>query len=218
MSTISCPQILPDIPNMGCAVKYGQVQKIAFTRNGNFFGTLNPIENLASWTDFLSATDETKVVVTPFVESPTSEGGDEKTFGGGNATLDGIEMVMGINPVKMSFALRHYPQRIISALKVLTQIKDMGVFLFNAHGQVICIQDGYNYKPIPIRSLFVGDLVLHGLSQPDRNTLSFSFKANYSDKLVLVSPSFNPLNDLANVDTSIGDGSFNMAFNKSYDL
>ena len=204
---------------MTCGIRYGQVQKIAFTRIGNLFSdSSNPITDLASWTAFLSAEDSTKIVVTPYVEAPTMEGGDEKTFGGGNATLDGIIMVLGSQPIRMSFALRNYPQAIISALKVLTKIKDLGVFLFNDNGGIICLQEDDTYLPIPIRALFVGDLILSGRTQPDRNTMKFSFKSNYSDKLVVVKPNFSPVNDLANIDVHIGDGSFSLAFNPSYDI
>lgn len=204
---------------MTCGIRYGQVQKIAFTRIGNLFSnSSNPITDLASWTAFLSAEDSTKIVVTPYVEAPTMEGGDEKTFGGGNTTLDGIIMVLGSQPIRMSFALRNYPQTIISALKVLTKIKDLGVFLFNDNGGIICLQEGDTYQPIPIRALFVGDLILSGRIQPDRNTMKFSFKSNYSDKLVVVKPDFSPINDLANIDVHIGDGSFSLAFNPSYDI
>ena len=214
-----CPTNLPPIPNMTCGIRYGQVQKIAFTRIGNLFSnSSNPITDLASWTAFLSAEDSTKIVVTPYVEAPTMEGGDEKTFGGGNATLDGIIMVLGSQPVRMSFALRNYPQTIISALKILMKIKDLGVFLFNDNGGIICLQEGDTYQPIPIRALFVGDLILSGRVQPDRNTMKFSFKSNYSDKLVVVKPDFSPINDLANIDVHIGDGSFSLAFNPSYDI
>ena len=203
---------------MTCGIRYGQVQKVAFTRVGNLFSNANPITDLASWTAFLSAEDSTKIVVTPYVEAPTMEGGDEKTFGGGNTTLDGIIMVLGSQPIRMSFALRNYPQAIISALKVLTKIKDLGVFLFNDNGGIICLQEGGTYLPIPIRALFVGDLILSGRTQPDRNTMKFSFKSNYSDKLVVVKPNFSPVNDLANIDVHIGDGSFASAFNPSYDI
>ena len=204
---------------MTCGIRYGQVQKIAFTRIGNLFSdSSNPITDLASWTAFLAAEDSTKIVVTPYVEAPTMEGGDEKTFGGGNATLDGIIMVLGSQPIRMSFALRNYPQTIISALKVLTKIKDLGVFLFNDNGGIICLQEDGTYLPIPIRALFVGDLILSGRTQPDRNTMKFSFKSNYSDKLVVVKPNFSPVNDLVNIDVHIGDGSFSLAFNPSYDI
>ena len=214
-----CPTNLPPIPNMTCGIRYGQVQKIAFTRIGNLFSdSSNPITDLASWTAFLAAEDSTKIVVTPYVEAPTMEGGDEKTFGGGNTTLDGIIMVLGSEPIRMSFALRNYPQTIISALKILTKIKDLGVFLFNDNGGIICLQEGDTYQPIPIRALFVGDLILSGRTQPDRNTMKFSFKSNYSDKLVVVKPNFSPVNDLANIDVHIGDGSFSLAFNPSFEI
>ena len=204
---------------MTCGIRYGQVQKIAFTRIGNIFSnSSNPITDLASWTAFLSAEDSTKIVVTPYVEAPTMEGGDEKTFGGGNTTLDGIIMVLGSQPIRMSFDLRNYPQTIISALKILTKIRDLGVFLFNDNGGIICLQEGDTYQPIPIRALFVGDLILSGRVQPDRNTMKFSFRSNYSDKLVVVKPNFSPVNDLANIDVHIGDGSFASAFNPSYDI
>ena len=213
-----CPTNLPPIPNMTCGIRYGQVQKVAFTRVGNLFGDSNPITDLASWTAFLAAEDSTKIVVTPYVEAPTMEGGDEKTFGGGNATLDGIIMVLGSQPIRMSFALRNYPQTIISALKVLTKIKDLGVFLFNDNGGIICLQEDGTYLPIPIRALFVGDLILSGRTQPDRNTMKFSFKSNYSDKLVVVKPDFSPINDLTNIDVHIRDGSFSLAFNPSFEI
>lgn len=214
-----CPTNLPPIPNMTCGIRYGQVQKIAFTRIGNLFSnSSNPITDLASWSAFLAAEDSTKIVVTPYVEAPTMEGGDEKTFGGGNTTLDGIIMVLGSQPIRMSFALRNYPQTIISALKILTKIKDLGVFLFNDNGGIICLQEDDTYLPIPIRALFVGDLILSGRIQPDRNTMKFSFKSNYSDKLVVVKPNFSPVNDLANIDVHIGDGSFASAFNPSFDI
>ena len=203
---------------MTCGIRYGQVQKVAFTRVGNLFSNANPITDLASWTAFLAAEDSTKIVVTPYVEAPTMEGGDEKTFGGGNTTLDGIIMVLGSQPIRMSFALRNYPQTIISALKILTKIRDLGVFLFNDNGGIICLQEGGTYLPIPIRALFVGDLILSGRTQPDRNTMKFSLKSNYSDKLVVVKPNFSPVNDLANIDVHIGDGSFASAFNPSYDI
>ena len=214
-----CPTNLPPIPNMTCGIRYGQVQKIAFTRIGNLFSnSSNPITDLASWTTFLSEEDSTKIVVTPYVEAPTMEGGDEKTFGGGNTTLDGIIMVLGSQPIRMSFDLRNYPQTIISALKILTKIRDLGVFLFNDNGGIICLQEGGTYQPIPIRALFVGDLILSGRTQPDRNTMKFSFRSNYSNKLVVVKPNFSPVNDLANIDVHIGDGSFDLAFNPSYDI
>lgn len=211
-----CPSVLPDMPNMGCAVKYGQIQKIAFQKVGSSFLPSEIVEK-AYWEQYLAATNATKIVVTPYVESPNSDGGDERTFGSGNQVLDGIELVMGINPVKMSFQLRNYPQRVIRAMKLLRTVQDLGVYFFTSSGIVCLFEDGV-YKPIPIRAMFVGDLLLHGLAQPDRNILSFKFNENYSDYMKVAHPNFNPLEELLNADHYIGDGSFSTAFNFSFDV
>ena len=66
--------------------------------------------------------------------------------------------------------------------------------------------------------MFVGDLLLHGLAQPDRNTLSFRFKENYSDNLAVFYPQFDIINELYNIDMTIGNGSFSLAFNGDFDV
>ena len=214
MGFYTCPSVLPDMPNMGCSVKYGQIQKIAFQRIGH---PLSDIREKSAWTAALASTSVDKIVVTPYVESPEPDGGDERTFGSGNEVRDGIEYVMGINPVKMTFQLRNYQQRVIRAMKHLTTFQDLGVYFFTQNG-IIAMKDGSNYVPIPIRAMFVGDLLMHGLAQPDRNILSFRFKANYSDYLEVVVPNFNPIEELMNADHYIGDGSFSRAFNFSFDV
>ena len=211
----TCPTPLPDVPNMACEIKYGQIQKIAFQRIGQRF-SLNDIQTLSAWTAFADAVDVSKLVVTPYVEAPTVDGGDELAFGGGNNTLDGIKTVMGINPVGMSFVLRNYPQTLIAALKHLMTYRDLACYFFNNAGQVLALRDGGFFYPIPIRAFFVGDLQLHGLEQPSSNIMSFSFKANYSDKLAIAKPDFNPITDIKNADHYIGDGSFGLAFDYSY--
>jgi len=217
MSTLFCPSVLPNVPNMNCSVKYGQIQKIVFQRLGNTF-TEESIMTKAQWFAYLSAVDSTKLVITPFVEAPESDGGDERTFGSGNEVRDGIEYIMGINPVKMTFALRRYPQTIIKALKVLCKIQDLGVYFITGGNGVIGLKQDDVISPLPIRAMFVGDLLLHGLAQPDRNTLSFRFKENYSDNLAVYHPDFDLITELYNIDMTIGNGSFSLAFNGDFDV
>lgn len=208
MSVCSCPAAasIPTIGQMECAQDFGQIQKIAFQRiysagtTRNSFTSTADIKLLASWQALLTSTSGTKVAVTPYVENPTPDGGDAITYGGGNETLGGVTKVIGRNPVNMTFALRQFPQSIIKALKELQCEVGLGVYLFNANGQILAQQDpetATTYYPIPIQSLFVGDLMLNGLETPDENALSFSFAPNYSDNLAVVTPTdFNPLLDL----------------------
>ena len=207
MSMCSCPAgaALPAVPNASCPQDFGQVQKIIFQRIFKTAGTKNSftqtasIKQLSSWTALFSASDGTKCVITPYVEAPTSDGGDAITFGGGNDTVGGTTKVIGRNPVNMSFVMRQMTQDVIKALKGLQCEDELGVYLVNGDGQILALSSADNeYTPIPIRSLFISDLKLMGLDNPDENALSFSFLPNWSDDVKVVTPDFNPLTDLSN--------------------
>ena len=207
MSMCSCPAgaALPAVPNASCPQDFGQVQKIIFQRIFKTAGTKNSftqsasIKQLSSWTALFSASDGTKCVITPYVEAPTSDGGDAITFGGGNDTVGGTTKVIGRNPVNMSFVMRQMTQDVIKALKGLQCEDELGVYLVNGDGQILAVSTKDNeYTPIPIRSLFISDLKLMGLDNPDENALSFSFLPNWSDDVKVVVPEFNPLTDLSN--------------------
>ena len=207
MSMCSCPAgaALPQVPNASCPQNWGQTQKIIFQRIFKTAGTKNSftqtasIKQLSSWTALFSASDGTKCVITPYVEAPTADGGDAITFGGGNDTVGGTTKVIGRNPVNMSFVMRQMTQDVIKALKGLQCEDELGVYLVNGDGQILAISSSDNtYTPIPIRSLFISDLKLMGLDNPDENALSFSFLPNWSDDAKVVTPDFNPLTDLSN--------------------
>ena len=210
MMTCPCPAnaALTTIPAQGCAESFGQIQKVAFQRlnsagNKNSFTTTNSIKMLASWTTLMAAADSTKVVVSPYIQAPTTEAGAARTFGGGNETLGGVETVIGREPTTFTGVIRAVQQSIIKVMKELQceAIADnLGVYLFDENGNICCLQDpttATTYYPIPIRSLFIGDKNFGGLEAPDDNAISWSFLPNYSDQLVIVSPTdFNPLTDL----------------------
>lgn len=211
MAICKCPAAvaLPTIPNFSCAESFGQIQKVAFQRlykntgDKNFFSTEASIEKLASWTTLLSAENDTKIVLTPYVQAPTAEAGAARTFGGGNETLGGIEEVIGREPTPFTAVLRRVPQNIIKALKQLqceSDSQNLGVYLFDENGKIGALQDEKTkYYPIPIRSLFFSDKTLGGLEAPDSNNVQWSFLPNWSDDLVIVTPNdFNPLTDLKN--------------------
>ena len=212
MSMCSCPAgaALPAVPNASCPQDFGQTQKIIFQRIFKTAGTKNSftqtasIKQLSSWAALFSASESsdaagTKCVITPYVEAPTADGGDAITFGGGNDTVGGTTKVIGRNPVNMSFVMRQMTQDVIKALKGLQCEDELGVYLVNGDGQILAISSSDNtYTPIPIRSLFISDLKLMGLDNPDENTLSFSFLPNWSDDAKVVTPEFNPLTDLVN--------------------
>ena len=214
MAICKCPAAaaLPNIPNFTCAESFGQIQKVAFQRlykstgEKNSFTTTAGIGKKASWTPLLSAEDDTKVVVSPYIQAPTAEAGAPRTFGGGNETLGGIEEIIGREPTPFTAVMRKMPQSLIKALKDLqceSDSQNLGVYLFDENGNIGALQDETTttYYPIPIRSLFFSDKTLGGLEAPDSNNVQWSFLPNWSDDLVIVAPEdFNPLTDLRNAE------------------
>ena len=210
MLTCQCPAAtsLTTIPSATCPQNFGQTQKLAFQRlsdgtTKNSFTTTAGIQLKASWTAKLSANDSTKIVVTPYINNPATEPGAARTVGGGNESINGIAKIIGREATAFTASLNGYKQDIIKAIKSLeceAQVLNLGVYLFNENGQILAVQDAETettYYPIPIQSLFVGDLSLGGLEAEDANALQFSFAPNWSDNVVIVTPSdFNPLTDL----------------------
>lgn len=217
MQLCACPAAtaLTTIPAATCAESFGQIQKVAFMRLKKADGTVNKftdgvstgIDKKAAWTAAMALTDGGKVVISPYIQAPTEDGGDARTFGGGNDTLGGVEIVIGRNPMNFSGVMRGVPQSIVKVMKELqceASGDNLGVILFDENGNIEAVKevvtgtpDVISYKPIPIRSLFVGDKVHGGLEAPDSNVISWKFLPNYSDDLAIVAPTdFNPLTDL----------------------
>ena len=151
----------------------------------------------------MAAADATKIVISPYIQAPSQEAGSPRTFGGGNETLGGVEIIIGREPSTFTGVIRSVPQSVIKAMKELqceAQADNLGVYLFDENGAVECVQDANvatTFYPIPIRSLFIGDKAHGGLEAPDSNAIQFTFLPNYSDDLKISVPTdFNPLTDL----------------------
>lgn len=211
MKLCTCPAAasLTDIPAASCPETFGQIQKIAFQRLRKADGTKNSFTSSASillkasWTARMAAADGTKIVISPYIQAPSQEAGSPRTFGGGNETLGGVEIIIGREPSTFTGVIRSVPQSVIKAMKELqceAQADNLGVYLFDENGAVECVQDANvatTFYPIPIRSLFIGDKAHGGLEAPDSNAIQFTFLPNYSDDLKISVPTdFNPLTDL----------------------
>ena len=211
MNLCTCPAAaaLTSIPAASCPESFGQIQKIAFQRLRKADGTKNSFTSSASillkasWTAKMTEVDGKKIVISPYIQAPSQEAGSPRTFGGGNETLGGVEIVIGREPSTFTGVIRSVPQNVIKALKALqceAQADNLGVFLFDENGAIECVQDenvATTFYPIPIRSLFIGDKAHGGLEAPDSNAIQFTFLPNYSDNLKISVPTdFNPLTDL----------------------
>lgn len=202
----NCPAgaAIPDVPIEDCFEDFGQLQKVIIQRVNASTGTKNTIATptvKASWTPLLAAADGTKVVQSPFIEGPTTEPGAAKTWGGGNDTLGGTEIIIGRESTKFTGMINRKHQKTIKALKEMT-CETVGVWLIDEYGRIGCLADDPEtptaYYPIPIRSFFVGDKKLGGLDTPDSNEINWQFFPNWSDNFVVLEPTdFDALSELA---------------------
>lgn len=205
-----CPAAaaIATIPSVTCPENFGQIQKVAFQRLRKADGTANKFTSeasillKASWTALMAAQDGSKIVISPYINAPADSGGDARLTSGGNDDLGGIPTVLGGNPVQFAGSLRSIPQSVIKTMKELeceAAVNNLGVFLFDENGKIEAIKgatDG-DYSPIPIRALFVGSKTHGNYDANDSNAISWQYPDNYSDDLVILSPTdFNPLADL----------------------
>lgn len=205
---------LADLEIAECKESLGQIQKIIIQRIYGSDGVKNgiveaSIKSKAAMAALAAAADGTKIIISPYIQNPTTTPGEARTFGGGNQTLGGVEIVIGREPTTFEGVIYQELQSTIKTLKEYS-CEEIGVYLIDENGNIGAL-GGYissNQQsvkavfPIPIRSFFVGDKNLGGYEEPDSNSIRWSFLPNWSDDLVIIKQSemdYNPLTDLVNV-------------------
>lgn len=203
---------LPSLEVKDCKESLGQIQKVLIQRIYKSNGVKNKIAindaliKKASMAALTSAKDGTKLIVSPYIQNPTTTPGEARTFGGGNQTLGGIEIVIGREPTTFEGVL--YQESQIDTIRVLKKYscENIGVYLVDENGNIAGLAEGEDegdLYPIPVGKFFVGDKNLGGFEEPDSNTISWSFFPNWSDHLIIVKKSaynfdYSPLTDLVN--------------------
>lgn len=213
-----CPlgQSIPSLSVAQCKEGMGQIQKLYFQRVYKESGVKNemtlPLVK-ATVQALTAASDGTKLTVSPFIMNPATEPGAARTFGGGNQTLGGIEIIIGREPTTFSGLMYEEDQATIKVLKEY-MCENIGVFLIDEYGNIGCIKlsetpgEGQadptiKVGPIPIGKLFIGDKKIGGYEEPDSNSIEFNFYPNWSDDFMIIKCSdlgFNPLTDITNPD------------------
>ena len=205
---------LADLQIADCKESLGQIQKVIIQRRYSSQGVLNkiPAANIITKTAMVAlatAADGTKIIISPYIQNPTTTPGEARTFGGGNQTLGGIEIVIGREATTFEGIIYQEKQSTIKTMKEYS-CEEIGVYLVDENGNIGAIKEEVssgggttvNYLPIPVRSFFVGDKNLGGYEEPDSNAIKWSFLPNWSDNLEIVKQStmdYNPLLDLVNV-------------------
>ena len=119
----TCPQptALASAPNPTCPVRFDQIQKMGIRRiSGATALTTATVLLAATITPLLSATDNTKLLISPWLSNfiipnsePLKEGGND------NTTINGIPKLNGFGFVNVTFQLKNVESTTADAMRAL---------------------------------------------------------------------------------------------------
>lgn len=185
------PSTLAAIPATTCPVRWDQIQKLFIRRiTGAAALTTTTVLVTATITPLLSATDNTKLLVTPYVSNlviPPSEilaeGGND------NTTLNGVRQFRGLGYVNATGQLRNLSAAAAAKWRALTPESALSPgetnlewFGVNKDGKVI----GQNpsstvVKGFPLYNLVVSDVSSEGFGKDNIYNLSFDLAPGWSE-------------------------------------
>lgn len=182
---------LPDVHSDKSIERFGQIQKLVFQRTldaDNEIVELSDVHLKATWTAAMAADDETKAVCSPMISEPENEAGEPREYGGGNATLNGIPILLGIDAAPFTCKVLESKQKIIKELKELTKEANISVYFLNEHGQIGCLKTETGHRGVPLRGIFIGDKKFGNYEEVDANEIRFHLAGNWSDDFDIVTP------------------------------
>ena len=180
----SCPldAVIPDLVDLDCPTKFGQIGKIAFQIKDNPFVD---ITDNAEWVTALAALDATKVQVTPILHAQESTPPEPVTVGGAgdNTVYDGTIEVVSEGIYQINFSLRNPSPAVLTALKEYEcEVSRLGIYM-GGSDFVISKADS---SAIPVSSLYIqSSPALNGNTDANIAQVQMVLDANwFADSLV----------------------------------
>lgn len=205
-SLFSCPppSALASIPVTACPVRFDQIVRLAIQRKQSSASfTETSILLQATWTPLLSATDATKLVLTPLIPNmvipPTeilSNGGNDNTTINGIPELRGIGFAQVTAQLQSESAATRLALRALASESALTPgFTNLWAYFINKDGQVIGKKNSTNVEGFPIYNIAVGDPGTEGYLQNNKTNFSFALEGGWADAAAIYAPTaFNPVN------------------------
>jgi hypothetical protein len=199
-----CPPgtALSTIPSQACPEVWDQIVKFAFQRKQTTPSfTSATIKVAATWTPLLTATDSTKVVITPYIAGVVIPPGEVLKEGGNdNSTINGIPRITGLGfvpvtaqPQSLQAAVRTALQGLGSESALSPGFTNIWVYFFNRFNQIIANADGSGFDAYNIMG---GDAGTEGLGKLNTMKWGFDLAGGWSSTATLYNPTapFKPLN------------------------
>ncbi len=199
------PATLASAPNPSCPVRFDQIQKMAIRRiGGRATVTTATILLAATITPLLSATDDTKLLISPWLldlkipnSEPLKEGGND------NTTINGVPRLTGLGFASVSFMLENVEAATAQAMRALASESANSVpgttniegFFITKDGRLILDNPSgttaYGFK---LHNFVISDVGSEGLNKPNTFKGSFDLEPLWSKTFKVVTPTdWNPL-------------------------
>lgn len=197
--TCPVPTALAAAPNPACPVKWDQIVKMLIRRTtGATTVTTATILLTATVSPLLSAADNTKLLVSPYLldmkfpnNDPLKEGGND------NTTIGGVPRLLGLpfGGVKDAFMENIAPSS-AQAMRALASesggtagVTNLEAFFVTKDGKLICVTaSGTLCVGIPIYNFCVNDVSSEGFSRPNRYYVSFDMAPMWSQFTNILTP------------------------------
>ena len=200
MSLINCPlpASLGSIPATPCPLRWDQVQKLAFQRiqSAPSFATETALKTQSNWTTLLNAADNTKIIVTPYLNSfvvPASEA--LKQGGNDNSTLNGVPELKGIGFVTVGFKFVNISAAAAAAIRALAAesviapgVTNLSAYFFAKDRNIV----HNTLAGFPIYNLVITDPGSEGLNANNEYNVSFDMPGGWSETWAQSTALFNP--------------------------
>lgn len=199
--TCPAPAFLESIPIGTCPIRWDQIQKFLLRRiSGRADLTKASIILSATITPLLTAADDTKILVTPFLSNVLIPQGEVLTEGGNdNTTLNGIPQLRGLGFVGGTAQIKNANSDTVDTLRLITPETavqpgqtDIEVIFVTKDGKLVVREEsgsGSRVEGFPIYNFVVTDVGSQGFAQDNINNISFSLAPGWSERHRLLTPS-----------------------------
>lgn len=201
MSLFNCPvgTALPSVSAPSCPNKWDQFVKIFIRRiSGRATLTTSTILLSASVSPLLSASDDTKIVVLPYIGNIVIPVGEPiKSGGNDNTTIGGVPRLEGLPFVSVTGAyIEDYDAASIDPLRTalatessLNGDSNLEGFFVNRFGKVGAINpSSTTLYGVKLHNIVIGDASSEGLGKPTRYPVSFDLAPGWSEGFKLFTP------------------------------
>lgn len=192
-----------------CPENLGQIQRYWFVRAGQVkWDIATPADNLPAsilglapeditgWNTLFAAPDDTKVIKTPLIGGDaTLTAGTNITQGGGdNSTLNGEQLINGINPTDGMARFDSLTGAQIAAFrKLICEASGLEVYLVNQEGKIWGSKVGDIFTGFPCTNAVLGGLTNNGFGTRDFNNLTYQLPFDADESKHAITPTFQAL-------------------------